>query len=26
LHYIKAEFDSQLDTPFNEPKGYTLIN
>lgn len=26
LHYIKAEFDGQLDTPFNEPKGYTLIN
>lgn len=26
LHYIKAEFDRVLDTPFNEPKGYTLIN
>ncbi|MGI4021739.1 MAG: DUF4292 domain-containing protein [Janthinobacterium lividum] len=26
LHYIKAEFDGQLDTPFNEPKGYTLVN
>ncbi|WP_419801801.1 DUF4292 domain-containing protein [Mucilaginibacter sp.] len=26
LHYIKTEFDQQLDVPFNEPKGYTLIN
>lgn len=26
LHYIKTEFDQPLDTPFNEPKGYTLIN
>lgn len=26
LHYIKAGFDQVLDTPFNEPKGYTLIN
>jgi len=26
LHYIKAGFDQELDTPFNEPKGYTLIN
>ncbi len=26
LHYIKAEFDQPLDTPFNEPKGYTLMN
>ncbi len=26
LHYIKAEFDQSLDTPFNEPKNYTLIN
>ena len=26
LHYIKAEFDRTIDTPFNEPKGYTLIN
>jgi hypothetical protein len=26
LNYIKAEFDQELDTPFNEPKGYTLIN
>jgi hypothetical protein len=26
LHYIKAEFDGQLDTPFNEPKGYILIH
>ncbi len=26
LHYIKAEFNQTLDTPFNEPKNYTLIN
>ncbi|MGI4749173.1 MAG: DUF4292 domain-containing protein [Janthinobacterium lividum] len=26
LHYIKTEFDQALDTPFNEPKGYTLMN
>lgn len=26
LHYIKAEFNQSLDTPFNEPKNYTLIN
>ncbi|RYY29702.1 MAG: DUF4292 domain-containing protein [Sphingobacteriaceae bacterium] len=26
LNYIKTEFNQQLDLPFNEPKGYTLIN
>lgn len=26
LHYIKAGFNAELDTPFNEPKGYTLMN
>lgn len=26
LHYIKAEFDQSIDTPFNNPKSYTLIN
>lgn len=26
LNYIKTEFDQPLDTPFNEPKGYTLAN
>jgi len=26
LHYIKAMFDQAIDVPFNEPKGYTLIN
>lgn len=25
LHYIKTVFDQPLDTPFNEPKGYTQI-
>lgn len=26
LNYIKTEFDQQIDMPFNEPKGYTLIH
>lgn len=26
LNYIRAEFDKAIDTPFNEPKNYTLIN
>lgn len=26
MQYIRAEFDKPIDTPFNEPKGYTLIN
>lgn len=26
LNYIKTEFDQAVDTPFKEPKSYTLIN
>lgn len=26
LHYVKVTFDQPIDTPFKEPKGYTLAN